>query len=106
MQRVIRECLADPQVAGMTASSYTATNSAIKSYFAAPDIPLDLRKTRKRRAEHRPRDSSIMTLEDFYKMLQKGNPGITMRTIMLIKLHNLYTLQVYIHTNVYTYKFV
>ena len=90
----------------MTASSYTATNSAIKSYFAAPDIPLDLRKTRKRRAEHRPRDSSIMTLEDFYKMLQKGNPGITMRTIMLIKLHNLYTLQVYIHTNVYTYKFV
>ena len=80
MQRVIRECLADPQVAGMTASSYTATNSAIKSYFAAPDIPLDLRKTRKRRAEHRPRDSSIMTLEDFYKMLQKGHPGITMRT--------------------------
>ena len=67
---------------------YTAISSAIKSYFATHDIPLDLHKTRKKRDEHNANDNSVMTLEDFYKMLQKGNPGITMRTIMLIKLQS------------------
>ena len=29
-----------------------------------------------------------MTLEDFYRMLQKGKPGIMMHTIMLINLQS------------------
>ena len=61
--------------------------SAIKSYFNANDIVLDLLKSRKKRADSTTSDDS-MTLENFYKMLQTGNPGIKMRTIMLIKLHS------------------
>ena len=61
--------------------------SAIKSYFNANGIVLDLPKSRKKRADSTTSDDS-MTLENFYKMLQTGNPGIKMRTIMLIKLHS------------------
>ena len=87
-QRVIREYLAIPQVAGASASVQKAARSAIKSYFNAHDIVINLPKPRKKRADPAPDGDTPMTLEDFYRMLQNGNPSMTMRTIMLIKLQS------------------
>ena len=84
-QRVIREYLVDSQATKMSDSVHSITRIAIKSYFNAHDIVLKLPKSRKKRADPTPEDDP-MTLKDFYKMLQQGNPGIKMRTIMLIKL--------------------
>ena len=86
-QHAIREYLASPQVNMMSASVYVATRSAIKSYFNVNDVVLDLPKTRKKRLDSVSNDDP-MTLEDFYKMLQKGKPGIMLHTIMMIKLHS------------------
>ena len=87
-QRVIREYLSSPQVSKMSDSTYSGTRAAIKSYFSVHDLVLDLPKVKKKRADITPSNDDIMTLEDFYKMLQKGKPGIMMHTIMLIKLHS------------------
>ena len=87
-QRVMREYMANPHVSEASASMQTATRSAIKSYFNAHDIVLDLPVPRKKRADQTPGDDSPMTLEDFYKVLQNGKPSIIMRTIMLIKLQS------------------
>ena len=84
VQRVMREYLTSPQVAGMSDVQYFNTRSAIKSYFGAHDIELSMPKPRKKRAET-DQDDDHMTLENFYKMLQNGKPSITVRTIMLIK---------------------
>ena len=68
-QRVIREYLAIPQVAGASASVQKAARSAIKSYFNAHDIVINLPKPRKKRADPTPDGDTPMTLEDFYRML-------------------------------------
>ena len=70
----------------MSDSLHVVTRAAIKSYFGTNDVVLDLPKTRKKRSE--PVQDDPMTLEDFYKMIQTGNPGIKMKTIMLIKLQS------------------
>ena len=87
-QRAIREFMSSPQINKMSDSVYTIARAAIKSYFNVNDITLNFPKGRKKRADQIPSDDSFMTLNDFYKMLQKGNPGIMMRTIMMIKLHS------------------
>ena len=86
-QRAIREYLADQHTHNISDSLYASMRSAIKSYFNANDIVLDLPRSRKKRADSTTSDDS-MTLEDFYRMLQTGNPGIKMKTIMLIKLQS------------------
>ena len=80
--------MASPGVMEASDSIQSITRSAIKSYFNVHDIVLNLPKTRKKRLEHAPDDDDSMSLEDCYKMLQNGNPSITMRTIMLIKLQS------------------
>ena len=40
---------------------------------------------KKTRQEHNDDADLVFELEDFYKMLQNGNPNIAMRTILLIK---------------------
>ena len=87
-QRVMRECLASVQVDKISASTQTYIQSAIKSYFGVNDVLLVLPKTRKKRLDSVSDEDSRMTLEDFYRMLQKGKPGIMLRTIMLIKLQS------------------
>ena len=86
-QRVIREYMAGPQMSNMFASMRGVARSAVKSYFNVNGIVLDLPSTRSKRAEPAQGGSLPMTLGDFYKMLQKRRPGITMRTIMLTNLH-------------------
>ena len=87
-QRAIREYLVSPQVDKMSDSLYMSTRSAIKSYFSINDQALDLPRTRKKRADLTTDNKPSMSLEDFYKMLQNGKPGIMMRTIMLVKFHS------------------
>ena len=86
-QRVIREYMTNAQMTQVSDSTRANTRAAIKSYFSVHDIVLNLPKTKKKQADDTVNDDH-MTFEDFYKMLQKGNPGISMRTIMLIKLHS------------------
>ena len=87
-QRVVREYLASAQMSKMSASTQTYIQSAIKSYFGVHDVLLVLPKTRKKRLDPVSDEDSHMTLEDFYRMLQDGKPGIMMKTIMLIKLQS------------------
>ena len=87
-QWVIREYLADIQSDGISVSTQKYIQSAIKSYFGVHDIVLDLPRTRKKRLDPVSDEDSHMTLEDFYRMLQKGKPGIMMHTIMLITLQS------------------
>ena len=86
-QRVIREYMTNVQMTQLSDSTRANARAAIKSYFSEHDIVLNLPKIKKKQADNTVKDDP-MTLEDFYKMLQKGNPGIVMRTIMLIKLHS------------------
>ena len=85
-RRAVREYLTSAQACEMSDSLHVVTRAAIKSYFGTNDVMLDLPKTRKKRSE--PVQDDPMTLEDFYKMIQTGNPGIKMKTIMLIKLQS------------------
>ena len=87
-QRAMREYLASPGVSGTSASMQAITRSAIKSYFNAHDVVLNLPKAKKQRAGPPQDDVPPMSLEDFYRMLQTGNPGIMMRTIILIALQS------------------
>ena len=71
----------------MSSGVQTNIRTAIKSYFKVNDIPLDIPKVKKKQADST-LDDDPMTLEDFYKMLQTGTPGIKMKTIMIIKLQS------------------
>ena len=86
-QRAIREYLTSPQAGKMSDIVHSITRAAIKSYFGINDAVLDLPKIRKKHSEP-VQDDDLMTLEDFYNMLKDGNPGIKMKTIMLIKLQS------------------
>ena len=68
-QRVMREYMVSPRVAEASASVQTAARSAIKLYFAAYDIVLNLPNVKRKRVDPTPNDGSFMTFEDFYKML-------------------------------------
>ena len=83
-QRAIREFMANLQANKTSAGVMAITRSSIKSYFRVHDIVLDLPKPKKNRDKPNG-DNSYMSLEDFYKMLQQGNPGIMMKTVILIK---------------------
>ena len=87
-QRVVREYLASAQMDKMSASTHACIQAAIKSYFGVNDALLVLPKTRKKRLDPVSDEDSHMTLEDFYRILQDGKPGIMMKTIMLIKLQS------------------
>ena len=86
-QRAVREYLTGLQEDRISASVQSNIRAAIKSYFNAHEIVLALPKPGRKRSEP-VQDDDPMTLEDFYRMLQNGNPGIKMRTIMLIKLQS------------------
>ena len=86
-QRAIREYLAGPEADKMSDSVHTITRAAIKSYFNVNDVVLNIPKSRKKLIGHT-HDDDPMTLEDFYHMLKDGNPGLKMKTVMLIKLHS------------------
>ena len=85
--RAIREYLTSAQADKMSDSVHAGARAGIKSYFSINDIVLDLPKSRKKQADTASDDDS-MSLEDFYNILKDGNPGIKMKTIMIIKLHS------------------
>ena len=68
----------------MSASVNATIRTAIKSYFGVHDIMLNLPKIRKKRSEDI-REDPPMALENFYKMLQNGKPGLMMRAVLLVK---------------------
>ena len=87
-QRVIHEYLASQLMASVSTGARVNAQAAIKSYFDTNDVALSLRKTKKNRADEPADDELLMTLGDFYKMVQNGRPSITMRTVMLIMLQS------------------
>ena len=86
-QRAIREYLAGPEADKMSDSVHSITRAAIKSYFNVNDVVLNIPKSRKKLIGHT-HDDDPMSLEDFYHMIKDGNPGLKMKTVMLIKLHS------------------
>ena len=81
-QRAVREYMASDKVGKMSDSTYASIRTAIKSYFNINDVVLNLPKIRKKRSDMITPSELHMTIEDFYRMVQNGNPSIMMRTIM------------------------
>ena len=77
--------MASDQVGKMSDSTYASIRTGIKSYFNINDVVLNLPKIRKKRSDMITPSELHMTIEDFYMMVQSGNPNITMRTVMMIK---------------------
>lgn len=88
VQRILREYMVTPHVAESSVGACLSIRSAIRSYFAVHDVVLAMPKMRKKRQEHAQDYDEHMALEDFYKMLQNGKPGIMLRTVMLIMLQS------------------
>ena len=87
-QRAIREYLAGPEADKMSDGVHSITRAAIKSYFNVNDVVLNIPKNRKKLIGNAHDDADSMSLEDFYHMIKDGNPGLKMKTVMLIKLHS------------------
>ena len=81
-QRVLREYAAALQSGGAAAGVQAIARSATMSCLAAHDIVPALPGSRKKRAESTHDGDSVMTIEDFCKMLQNGRPGLALRTAM------------------------
>ncbi len=84
-QRIVRQFLVEPELSSLSLSVQNNSCAAIKSYFRVHDIMLDVIVTQKRRVESAVSDEMPMTLDDLYKTIRNGNPGIAMRTIMIVK---------------------
>ncbi len=85
VQRIVRQFLVEPELLKISLSMQNSACSAIKSYFRKHDIMLDVIVTNKRRVESAVPDEMPMTLDDPYKTIRNGNPGIVMRTVMIVK---------------------
>ena len=72
----------------MSDGVHSITRAAIKSYFNVNDVVLNIPKNRKKLIGNAHDDADSMSLEDFYHMIKDGNPGLKMKTVMLIKLHS------------------
>ena len=81
-QRAMREYTAALRAGGASAGVQVVARSAIKSYFTIQDIALALPKSKKH--SEPVLDDLPMTLKNFYRIVQNGEPSITMRTIILI----------------------
>ena len=76
----MREYVAALRAGGASAGVQVVTRSAIKSYFTVHDMALPKSKKRSEPVF----DDLPMTLKNFYRIVQNGEPSITMRTIILI----------------------
>ena len=79
-QRAMREYVAALRAGGASAGVQVVARSAIKSYFTVHDMALPKSKKRSEPVF----DDLPMTLKNFYRIVQNGEPSITMRTIILI----------------------
>ncbi len=84
-RRAIRQYMSESAGAGYSINTAILRCSAIKSYFAAHDIPVSLRVDKRRYATHDVRDDSEMTLMDFYKMVTAGGTDAMARAVMMAK---------------------
>lgn len=84
-RRAVRQYLAELAESGYSLSTAVLKCAAIKSYFAAHDMQVDVRVDRKRHASHDVRDDSEMNLLDFYKMMISGGMDAMTRAIMMVK---------------------
>ncbi len=82
-KRVVREYLAHLASAGYSKSTATVRCSAIKSYFAVHDVPVDVKVGKFRYAQDN--GNPELSLSDFYKMVYSGSMGPMMRAITLVK---------------------
>ena len=87
-QHMVQKYLASQQAGGIPDGVRTRTRTVLRSFFGVHDIQLNFKRTRKKRPESSPSDDPLMTLGNFYKMLQNGQPDISVRTIMLTMLQS------------------
>lgn len=84
-RRAIKQYMSESAGAGYSVNTAILRCSALKSYFAAHDMPVSLRVDKRRYAKHDVRDDSEMTLMDFYKVVTTGGTGAMSRAIMMAK---------------------
>ena len=84
-RRVVRKYLAHLAASGHSLSIAMVRCSAIKSYFATHDVPIDVRVDRRRHAVHDVQDPPEMGLFDLYKMMTAGSMGVMFKAIIMIK---------------------
>ena len=83
-RRVVRQYLADLAASGCAHSTAVVRCSAIKSYFAAHDVALDVRVRRGRGGGEAP-ERPEMSLFDLYRIMTVGRMGVMERAITMIK---------------------
>ena len=84
-RRALRQYLAESADSGTSLSTVLVRASAIRSYFAAHDVTVDVRVNRNRHATGKVREDSGMGLPDLYKMMVFGGMDAMMRAIVMVK---------------------
>ena len=85
-RRVAREYLAGLPASGHSLSNAMVRCSALKSYFAAYDVRVDVKVDRRRHAIHDVQESPGMGMLDFYKMMTVGSWDVMQKAVMMVKL--------------------
>lgn len=84
-RRAIKQYMSESAGAGYSLNTAILRCAALKSYFAAHDIPVSLRVDKRRYARHDVRDDSEMTLMDFYKIVTSGGTDAMTRAVVMAK---------------------
>ena len=84
-KRAVRQYLVETAASGDSLSTVMVRASAIRSYFAAHDIAIDVKVNRARHAVHEVRESAEMGLLDLYKLMTAGRMDIMMRAVVMVK---------------------
>ena len=84
-RRAVKQYLAESAGSGDSLSTVMVRASAIRLYFAAHDVQVDVKVNRNRHAFGDVREESGMGLPDLYKMMVSGGMDAMMRAIVMIK---------------------
>ena len=83
--RVLKQFLAHTADSGCSLATALVRCSAVKSYFAAHDIPVSARVNRNRHSPGDVREEARMSLVDLYKMVTSGKTDAMARAVVMIK---------------------
>ena len=84
-RRVAREYLADLSPSEHSLSNAMVRCSALKSYFAAHDVRVDVKVDKRRHAAREVSEPAGMDLLDFYKMMTVGSWDVMQKAMMMAK---------------------
>ncbi len=83
--RVLKQYLAHSADSGCSLPTAMVRCSAVKSYFAAHDIPVSAKVNKNRHPPVGAREDARMSLADIYKMMTSGKTDVMAKAIIMIK---------------------